>query len=138
MERIRVDLKAREQLRHENRENPMAALAQHSGTPIQELARAVFATHVFSRFKSEGRQVGGAEREELVAAALAPDALDPRLVPSNLPKAENVRMVRAWNGFGLVDVGFGSEPLGQSGFSMLFERRGSRWIFLCVVSSWIS
>jgi hypothetical protein len=183
MERIRVDLKASEYLRFENRENPIGqgeldttyvpllerykrsdsvsvkytaefesarltnqpnvplwidALSERSGTPIQGMAQQVLATHVFPQFKAEGRQLDGVERAELVTAALAPEPVDPRLMPSPLPKPENVRNVRQWTKFGLVDVLFGSGPRAESGYSMLFERRGNRWVFLCVVSSWIS
>jgi hypothetical protein len=183
MERIRVDLKAREYFRSENREDPrnladldasyvrllerykrsesapvkyaaefesarltkqpdlalwIDALSRHSGTPIQELALQVVADHVAARFKTEGRQLEGTERTGLAAAALKPEAADPGLVPRPLPSPENVRQARQWSRFGLVDLGFGSGPRGQSGYSMLFERRGNRWVFLCVVLSWIS
>ena len=183
MERIRVDLNARESLRYENGDNPrhsaeldrsyvplleryrradttsvrytaefeswlltkqpnlelwISALSQQTGTPIQRWAVQVLADHVVPNFKTEGRQLAGAEYVELVAAAIKPEAVDVRLVPKQAPRAENVRNVRRWSRFGLVDVVFGLGPRGGSGCSMLFERRGSRWVFLCVVSSWIS
>jgi hypothetical protein len=40
--------------------------------------------------------------------------------------------------FAVVDTVFGSGNLGQSGYSMLFERRGDRWVFLFIVRGWIS
>ena len=183
MERIRVDLDAREALRSENRENPISqddldasyvpllerykrsdsppvkytaefessrltrqlnldlwvdALSQQPGTPIQGFALQVLADYFAPRFKTEGRQLAGTERAKLIAAAVKPEAVDPRLVPRQLPKPENVRNVRQLSRYGLVDLAFGSEPRGQSGYSMLFERRGNRWIFLSVLSSWIS
>jgi hypothetical protein len=183
MERIRVDLRASDPLRNENRDHPghmtgldasyarlferykrsdspsvkytaefesarltkqpdlplwIDALSRHSGTPIQGLAHQVLAEHVAPRFKTEGRQLAGADRGGLVTAALAPDPVDHRLVPAELPRLENVRTTQQWTRFGLVQVVYGSEPRGQSGYAMLFERRGTRWIFLCVVSSWIS
>jgi hypothetical protein len=98
----------------------------------------VLAHYVAPRFKTEGRQLAGTERAELAAVALRPEAADPSLLPTQLPKAENVRNARQWSRFGLVDLAFGSGPRGQSGYSMLFERRGNRWLFLCVVSTWIS
>ena len=183
MERVRVDLKASEHLRHENRENPagtgdldmsyarllepykrsdshwvkytaelefgrltkrpnldlwIAALSPQSSSPIQAMAVQVIAEHVVPRFKIEGRPLTGAEHDELVAAAIAPTSVDPRLAPSPLPKAENVKRTQRWTQFGLVDTGYGSGPRGQSGYSMLFERRGDGWVFLCVVVTWIS
>jgi HEAT repeat protein len=114
------------------------ALSQQSGTPIQGLAIQVLAAYVAPRFKTEGGLLAGTERAELAAGALKPEAVDPRLIPTQLPKPENVRNVRQWSRFGLVDLAFGSEPRGQNGYSMLFERRGNRWVFLCVVSSWMS
>jgi hypothetical protein len=114
------------------------ALSRHRGTPIQDLARQVLARYVAPRFKTEGRQLAGADHAELVSAALAPDAVDPRLVPAQLPRLEDIRTAQQWTRFGLVDVMYGSEPRGQSGYTMLFERRGNGWVFLCVVSSWIS
>jgi HEAT repeats len=183
MERIRVELNAREYLHNENRENPgtqadldasyvrllerykrsdslpvkytaefesarltkqpnldlwIDALSQQAGTPIQELALRVLADYVATPFKTEGRQLDGAEHAELATAALKPEAVDPRLIPTQLPRPENVRNARRWSRFGLVDLAFGSGPRGQSGYSMLFERRGNRWVFLCVASTWIS
>jgi hypothetical protein len=183
MERIRVDLNARESLQNENRDNPVRqadldgsyvhllerykrsdsaavrytaefeswrltkqpnvelwidALSQQSGTPIQGLAVQILADYVAPRFKTEGRLLAGTERAELAAVALKPEAADPRLMPSQLPKPENVVNARQWSHFGLVDLAFGSGPRGQSGYSMLFERRGNRWVFLCMISSWIS
>jgi HEAT repeat protein len=114
------------------------ALSQPSGTPIQGWAVQVLADYVDPRFKTEGRQLAGTERAELAAAALKPEAVDPRLIPTPLPRPEDVRNARQWSRFGLVDLGVGSGPRGQSGYSMLFERRGNRWVFLCVVSSWLS
>jgi hypothetical protein len=183
MERIRVDLSAREALRHENRDNPdsqadldasyvpllqryessdspavkytaafeaarltklpnlqlwIDALSKHPGTPIQQFAVQVLGDHVAPRFKTEGRPLAGDERTVLATAALKPEAVDPRLIPTQLPQPEHVRTVRQWGRFGEVNLVFGSGPVGQSGYSMLFERRGTRWVFLCVVSGWIS
>jgi HEAT repeat protein len=59
-------------------------------------------------------------------------------LPKQLPRPENIRRVQRSGRFGLVDTMFGSGPLGTHGYSMLFERRGDRWVFLCVARSWIS
>jgi hypothetical protein len=77
-------------------------------------------------------QAADTERAQLVTAALQPEAVNPRLVPAQLPRAENISNVRQWSRFALVDVRFGS-----SGYSMLFERRASRWVFLCLVSPYL-
>ena len=117
----------------------IAALAAHPGTPIQQLAVRVLGEHLTPRFKSDGRELAGAERADLVAAALTPaDVADRALLPQPLPTAADVRAVRQWSRFGLVDLMFGSGPRGGSGYSMLFERRGDRWVFLCVIGGWIS
>jgi HEAT repeat protein len=181
MERVRVDLTARQDLRNENRQyhnNGMDAsyvsllerythsdslsvrvaahyevarltgqpdvpfwmdtLAQQSGTPHQAIAQGVIAQFAFRDLETHGREPAGAEREQLVAAALAPRAVDRALLPKSLPQTENIREVRRSGRFGLVAVVYGSAPLGMSGYSMLFERRGDDWIFLCVVKTWIS
>jgi len=183
MERIRVDLNARDYLRSENGDRPnhalgldgsyvrllerykaadspsvrytaefeswqltrqpnlelwIEALSHQSGTPIQGWAVQVLADHVVPRLKTVGRHLAGAEHAALVAAAMNPDAVEARLVPTPLPRAENMMQVRQWDRFGLVDVVFGSGPRSGSGYSMLFERRGSRWVFLCTVANWIS
>jgi hypothetical protein len=183
MERIRVDLKTREELGQENHENPLQhtqldvsylrllerykradsvpvkytaefesarltknpnlvlwidALAQQAGTPIQGMAVQVLGDFLVPRFMAEGRQLAGAERAELVSAALKPEAVDARLLPAPLPLPENIRNARQWSRFALVDVRQGSPPRDQSFYSMLFERRGNRWVFLCPVATWIS
>jgi hypothetical protein len=114
------------------------ALAQESGNPFQGMAQQVLATYALRQFKVEGMELAGAERDELIAAALAPEAIDPRLVPQRLPQKERIRNVQRWSRFGMVAAVFGSGNLGMSGYSMLFERRDDRWIFLCIVSNWIS
>src|SRR5262245_53796492 len=68
--------------------------------------------------------------------ALAP--ADPRLVPAPLPSRDNIKAAQRSTRFGVVKVAYGSGPRGQSGYAMLFERRGNRWVFLCVILSWIS
>jgi hypothetical protein len=68
---------------------------------------------------------------------LSPEPVDRRFLPQQLPRAENIRAAQRSGRFGLVAVVFGSGD-GGSGYSMLFERRGDRWVFLCVVMIWIS
>jgi HEAT repeat protein len=115
------------------------ALSRHAGTPIQQLAARVLGEYVPPRFKSGGRELMAIERADLIAAALtSAAAADRALVPRPLPSAGDVRNVRQWSRFGLVDLVVGSGPRGQSGYAMLFERRADRWVFLCVVSGWIS
>ena len=183
MERIRVDLKASEHLRNENRYSrhrsteldatyvPLLekyrrsdapsvrftaervagtltgqpnlplwidALAEQSGTPYQAMAQQVLAGYTVAGFKSKGLELAGAERQALASAAMKPDPVDPRLLPQTLPQSENIYRAQRWDRFGLVDVRSGSGTLGGSGYSMLFERRDDRWVFLCVVLYWIS
>jgi hypothetical protein len=114
------------------------ALAEQSGTPYQAMAHQIIAGYMGQRFKSEGMDVIGGERDELTTAAQNPDPIDPLLVPRNLPQLQNVDRVQRWDRFGVVAVRFGSGLLGQRGYSMLFERRGERWVFLCAIMSWIS
>ena len=116
----------------------MDTLAQQPGSPFQVMAQQVIATHAVRQIDEAPVELTGADRARLVAAALSPDPVDPRLVPRSLPRAENIRQARRSSRFGVVQVVFGSAPLGMSGYSMLFERRGDRWIFLFCVGSWIS
>ena len=116
----------------------MDTLAQQPGTPHQAIAQGVVGQYALRNLETQGRDLAGAERDPLVAAALAPSAVDRGLLPKSPPGPENIRQVRQSNRFGLVAVVFGTAPLGMSGYSMLFERRGANWIFLCVVKMWIS
>jgi HEAT repeat protein len=113
-------------------------LAQQPGTPFQAMAQQVVAGYALRQIQAEGRGLTGAERDQLVAAAVSPEPVDPLLLPQSLPRAENIRQVRQSSRFGLVDAVFGSGPLGMNGYSMLFERRGERWVFLCIVKGWTS
>lgn len=114
------------------------ALAQQPGSPFQGMAQEVLAKYAVRQVDGEGKDLAGPERDQLVAAALSPEPVDRRLVPQPAPRTENLRQVRRAGRFGLVAVMFGSEPRGESGYSMLFDRRGDRWIFLCTVKFWIS
>jgi HEAT repeat protein len=113
-------------------------LAQQPGTPFQAMAQQVVAGYALRQIEAEGRGLAGAERDQLVAAAVSPEPVDPLLLPQLLPRAENIRQARRSSRFGLVDTVFGSGPLGMTGYSMLFERRNERWVFLCIVKGWIS
>jgi hypothetical protein len=114
------------------------ALAQQTGSPFQEMAQQVLASYTLPKFKAAGMELAGAERAQLIAAALTPEANDPRLLPQRLPQSERIVNAQRWGRFGMVAAVFGSGPLGMSGYSMLFDRRDGRWIFLCIVTSWIS
>jgi hypothetical protein len=116
----------------------MDAFTNQRGTPFQTMAQQVIGTYAATQVKSEGRQLAGPERDELVTAAVNPDPVDSRLLPRQVPQQENIRRVQASARFALVDARFGTDPLGSSGYSMLFERRGERWVFLFVVGGWIS
>jgi hypothetical protein len=74
----------------------------------------------------------------LIAAAVRPEPVDARLVPQPLPSADGIRQVQRSGRFGLVAIVIGSGPRAQSGYSMLFDRRGDRWVFLCVIRGWIA
>jgi hypothetical protein len=114
------------------------ALDRYRGSPFHGMARSVLAGYAY-RFSSQAPEVTGNERAQLIAAATTPDPLDPASRPQPLPQPANVRAVRAWNRFGTVAFIFNPEAnLGASGYSMLFERRGDRWVFLTIYGGWIS
>lgn len=113
-------------------------LARETGSPYQAMAQQVLAGYASREIEKEGRELTGGDRDRLVAAAVNPEAVDRRLLPQKPPRAENIRRARASRRFALIDTVFGSGPLGTSGYSMLFEHRGKRWVFLCVVQGWIS
>lgn len=113
-------------------------LAQQPGSPFQAMAQQVLAQYALRQFEREGVELAGVERAQLIGAASSPEPIDPRLLPQRLPQPENIRNAQRSSRFGLVAVVFGSGDLGMSGYSMLFERRGDRWVFLCVVGNWIS
>jgi hypothetical protein len=102
----------------------------------QEIVGKV-ATH---EIETEGPEFKDPDRDRLLAFALSPEPVNPDLLPSPQQRLrpENIRRLQSSSRFGLVDVGFGSGVMGQSGYSMLFERRGKRWVFLFVTKGWIS
>ncbi len=114
------------------------ALAHHPGSPFQGMAQEVLAKYAVRQVEGEGKDLAGPERDQLVSSALNPEPVDRRLVRQPAPQTENIRQVRRAGRFGLVAVAFGSGPRAGSGYSMLFDRRGDRWIFLCTVKGWIS
>src|SRR4051812_9903534 len=116
----------------------MNVLAERPTSPFRAMALNVITPYAVEEIRRHGREVTDKERDQLVAAALSPDAVDPRPLLQQRPAAENIRHVRQSTRFGLVDVGFGSGSRGQSGYSMLFERRGDRWVFVCLTGGWIS
>jgi hypothetical protein len=111
---------------------------QQRGTPYHGMAQQVVAGYVSREIETEGRKLTGRHRRRLVAAALTPPPADHPPSPRQRLRPENIRDVRASRRFGLVDVAFRSGPMGGSGYSMLFERRGKYWVFLCIAKGWIS
>jgi hypothetical protein len=122
--------------KHVNVQLWLDALAR-SGTPYQVMAQQVIASHLLRGIEAEGKEAAGIDRSELVASALNLEPVDRRLVPRELPQEADIRQVRRLRRFGLVAAVFGSGSLGLNGYLMLFERRGNRWVFLCIVKSWI-
>ena len=98
----------------------------------------VIAKYALRQIEADGIELTGADWDGLVTAALSPKSVDPRLLPKQPPRLETVRQVQRSSRFGLVAFVLGSGLLGRNGYSMLFERQGDRWVFLCVVKQWIS
>jgi HEAT repeat protein len=112
-------------------------LAQ-SGTPYQGMAHQVVAGYVTKQIAAEGRTLVGAERDELVAAATNPEAVDPRLLPRPALQSRDVRLARRSDRFASIATAIDAGPRAGSGYTMLLERRGERWVFLCLTNMWIS
>jgi hypothetical protein len=112
-------------------------LAQ-SGTPYQGMAQQVVAGYVTKQIAAEGRTLVGAERDELVAAATNPEAVDARLLPRPALQSRDVRLVRRSDRFASIATAIDAGPRAGSGYTMLLERRGERWVFLCLTNMWIS
>jgi hypothetical protein len=109
-----------------------------SGTPYQEMAQQMVGSYVMSQITANGRTVTGADRDELIATAINPEAADSRLLPRQALQPGDVRLVRRTERFASIEAVVGIAPLGGSGYTMLFERRGQRWVFLCLAKIWIS
>ena len=112
-------------------------LAQ-SGTPYQAMAQQVLADHVTRQITAEGRTLAAAERDELLATLTTAEAVDPKLHPRQALLSRDVPLVRRSDRFAMIEVVFSAGPGSGSGYTMLFERRGERWVFLCVARSWIT
>ncbi len=113
------------------------ALASPPGAPFRNIAAEVFGNF------SQGIEKRGVEAEtdqDLLQAALSPAPVDSRLLPRQLPLRPNVYKMRRLGRFAIVDVRFVSASGLESGngYRMLFERRGARWVFVCVPVSFIS
>jgi HEAT repeats len=107
-------------------------LALPSGNPFQAMARQVVAEYVVREIDKEPVGLTADDRALLVSASLASAAADPDLKKRPV-RREHVVQVQRSRRFGRVDVSFG-----ESGFSLLFERRGDSWAFLCGARFWIS
>jgi hypothetical protein len=183
MERIRVNVNARQYLDNENRDNPNSSgridesyvpllerykrseipsvrytaeyetarfttpdmslwldtLAREAGPPYQAMAREVIVRYATREIEMEGRDLSASEREDLAAAAVtSPEPIAPGLLPQPLPQRSNITRMRRSNRFGLVEVVLASGGFASGGYSMLFEHRGDRWVYLCMARSWIS
>jgi len=101
--------------------------------PFDLMARVLIGPYATGQIKSEARQLGQAERDQLVAAAMKPQPVEPRLLPPQLPRRENIAQMQAGTRFAVVDV-----RLDGRGYSMLFERRGERWVYLFSLNSFIA
>jgi hypothetical protein len=112
-------------------------LQQQAGTPYQAMARDVLAFYAVRDVKAQGRDLVGLEREELVSAALTREAVDARYMPRTPPQAASIRQARRNDRFGLVEVIIMSGRFAEGGYSMLFERRDDRWIFLTLANGWV-
>lgn len=108
------------------------ALAQPDG-PIQMMARRVISSYATEQIKTEGRQLQGTARDQLVTAALKAQPVNPVLLPGPLPQRGNIRQVVAGTRFATVEV-----VLSMRGYTMVFERRGDRWIYLLSVNAWLA
>lgn len=112
-------------------------LAQ-SGTPYQGMAHQVVAGYITKQMTAEGRTLADAERDQLIAAATNAEAVDPLLLPRPALQSRDVRRMRRWDRFAEIAVAFDAGPRSGGGYTMLFESRGGRWVFLCLTNSWIS
>jgi hypothetical protein len=102
------------------------------------MAQQVLGDYLTRQIAAEGRTLEGAERDELVAAASNPEALDPRLLPRPALQPQDARLVRLSDRFASIEAAIVDGPRSGTGYTMLFERRGERWVFLCLARMWIA
>lgn len=104
-----------------------------SPSPLYErVAIDVISDEAARQIAARPGEATGADRDRLVAAALAPNAVKPHLLPQRLPRLSEIGRVRQSADYGLIEV---SE--GDRGYSMLFRRRGDAWEYLFVTARWI-
>ena len=111
------------------------AIEEQPDGPIRGTAGQVLSGYIRGQFELHGRLASADDRLELTAATMS---LKGRNVPERLPQDGDITRFRRWADFALVDVQFPGGPRAESGYSLLFERRGDRWVFVYVPSSWIS
>jgi hypothetical protein len=114
----------------------LEALAKETDTRFLSLAMDAISTGVLGPIDREAPLRDASAVRALAAAAIAPEPVNSALLPQRLPAAENVLRARRSGSFALVDVVFGR--FDGSGYSMLFERRGDRWVFLFATRGWIA
>ena len=106
--------------------------------PFDLMARVLIESYATSQIEREGRILQGRDRDALVDAAIKPEPVVPGLMPRDVVRRENVQKVQASTRFALVEMRFGTGFDGGHGYSMLFERRNNRWIYLFTVKGWLS
>ena len=89
---------------------------------IRDKAREVLSAFMVAKFKAEGTTASKAERDELVGIARTLKGPDR---PSRAAELGKTTSVQRWQTFALLTVSFG-----DYGYSLLFERRDSRWTFV--------
>jgi hypothetical protein len=84
--------------------------------------------------QKEGKELDGSARDAFIQSALSMKLALPRDFPTQPPGRDEIQSVKQWTHLAAVDVHFIRQ---QAGYSLLFERRGERWVFVGVMKSWI-
>ncbi|HEY1304954.1 MAG TPA: HEAT repeat domain-containing protein [Vicinamibacterales bacterium] len=117
----------------------MKALERDPADEVFRSAVGVVGRYAKQQIASEAVTVSDRDRQQLIAAMQAPVSVNPSLRPQVPPSPGDVDDIRRSERFALIQVRFGrGVPKGDSGYTMLFERRNDAWVFLCTIDNWMS
>lgn len=111
----------------------LSVIKKEKNWAVLEPAYHSLSDYMFKNFEREGRLATKPERDVIVAVALNPRRYYAPELPTPLPKEHDIKRVRVWRNFALVDVSFGHQ-----GYALLLERAKNGWRYVSTIRAWIA